>query len=167
MSRQAANVAERLRKNGLSGRTVTLKVRLHDFTTLSRSTTLAAPTDAAPTIARLARGLLAELDTTGGVRLLGVGVSGLADWIQEDLFGETEAEEPRTTLAERARPSPPDVRTWGPGMDVVHDEHRPRLGVGRGPGIVTVRFETAETPAGPGALAARPTTRRLSAWRPA
>src|SRR5580765_4557313 len=92
VTRQATNVAERLRKIGLSGRTVTLKVRLHDFTTLSRSTTLAAPTDAGPTIARLARGLLGELDTTGGVRLLGVGVSGLADWIQEDLFGDEENE---------------------------------------------------------------------------
>ena len=32
--------------------------------------------------------LLGEVDTTYGVRLLGVGVSGLADWIQEDLFAE-------------------------------------------------------------------------------
>src|SRR4051794_40911 len=32
VSRQAAGVAGRLRKNGLSGRTVTLKMRLHDFT---------------------------------------------------------------------------------------------------------------------------------------
>src|SRR3954463_13495659 len=88
VTRQAANVAERLQSNGLSGRPITLKARLHDFTPLRRSTTLPAPTDAAPTIGRLARGLLAELDTPGGVRLLGVGVSGLADWIQDDLFGD-------------------------------------------------------------------------------
>ena len=55
LTRQAGNVAERLRKSGLSGRTVTIKVRLHDFTTLSRSTTLPSPTDHGPTIARLAR----------------------------------------------------------------------------------------------------------------
>ncbi len=119
VTRQAANVAERLRKNGLSGRTITLKVRLHDFTTLSRSTTLAAPTDAGPTIARLARGLLGELDTTGGVRLLGVGVSGLADWIQDDLFGPDDPEdddEPVGTL-----PEPPEVRTL-----VAGDGRRPR-----------------------------------------
>jgi DNA polymerase-4 len=146
VTRQATNVAERLRKNGLSGRTITLKVRLHDFTTLSRSTTLAAPTDAGPTIARLARGLLGELDTTGGVRLLGVGVSGLADWIQDDLFGPDDPDdaEPLDVL-----PEPPEVRSWWPGMDVVHDELGRGWVWGAGRGIVTVRFETAESPPGP------------------
>ncbi len=164
VSRQAANVAERLRKSGLSGRTVTLKVRLHDFTTLSRSTTLDAPTDTAPTIARLARGLLAELDTTGGVRLLGVGVSGLADWIQDDLFGETEADAADDELD--VLPDLPDVRTWVPGLDVVHDELGRGWVWGAGRGIVTVRFETADTPPGPvRSLSADDPA--LSAWRPA
>ena len=163
VSRQSANVAERLRKSGLSGRTVTLKVRLHDFTTLSRSTTLDAPTDSAPVIARLARGLLGELDTTGGVRLLGVGVSGLADWIQDDLFGETEAEaDDELDLL----PDLPDVRTWNPGMDVVHEELGRGWVWGAGRGIVTVRFETAETPPGP--VRSLPADDpALSAWRPA
>lgn len=148
VTRQATNVAERLRKSGLSGRTITLKVRLHDFTTLSRSTTLTAPTDAGPTIARLARGLLGELDTTGGVRLLGVGVSGLADWIQDDLFGTEDDrdadDEPLDVL-----PAVPEVRTWWPGMDVVHDDLGRGWVWGTGRGIVTVRFETADTPPGP------------------
>ncbi|MFZ2012344.1 MAG: DNA polymerase IV [Nocardioides sp.] len=162
VSRQSANVAERLRKSGLSGRTVTLKVRLHDFTTLSRSTTLDAPTDAAPVIARLARGLLGELDTTGGVRLLGVGVSGLADWIQDDLFGETETEDDELDPL----PELPDVRTWNPGMDVVHEELGQGWVWGAGRGIVTVRFETAETPPGP--VRSLPADDpALSAWRPA
>ena len=168
VTRQAANVAERLRSNGLSGRTVTLKVRLHDFTTLSRSTTLAAPTDAAPTIARLARGLLAELDTTGGVRLLGVGVSGLADWIQEDLFGDEEDEpaEEKAAADLPALPELPEVRVWWPGMDVVHDEHGRGWVWGAGRGIVTVRFETAETPPGP--VRSLPADDpALSPWQPA
>src|SRR5262249_22132244 len=118
VSRQAVNVAERLRKNGLSGRTITLKVRLHDFTTLSRSTTLNAPTDVGPVIARLARALLAELDLTGGVRLLGVGVSGLADWIQDDLFGDEHADDEEDPVEDL--PDLPDQRTWVPGMDVLH-----------------------------------------------
>jgi DNA polymerase IV len=163
VSRQAGNVAERLRKSGLSGRTVTLKVRLHDFTTLSRSTTLNAPTDAGPTIARLARGLLGELDLTGGVRLLGVGVSGLADWIQDDLFGDQEADpepEPEIEL-----PDPGRQRAWVPGMDVVHGEHGRGWVWGSGRGIVTVRFETAETPPGP--VRSLPADDPgLSAWRP-
>jgi DNA polymerase IV len=148
LTRQATDVATRLRKHGLSGRTVTIKVRLHDFTTLNRSTTLPSPTDSGATVARLARGLLADLDTSGGVRLLGVGVSGLADWIQEDLFGETE-EEPEVDVPEievtRARDKP----GWSPGMDVVHDELGRGWVWGSGRGVVTVRFETADTPAGP------------------
>ena len=146
LTRQATDVATRLRKHGLSGRTVTIKVRLHDFTTLNRSTTLPSPTDSSATVARLARGLLADLDTSGGVRLLGVGVSGLADWIQEDLFGEVE-EEPEAPAVEvtRARDRP----GWSPGMDVVHDELGRGWVWGSGRGVVTVRFETADTPAGP------------------
>ena len=153
LTRQATDVATRLRKHGLSGRTVTIKVRMHDFTTLNRSTTLPSPTDSGATVAKLARGLLADLDTSGGVRLLGVGVSGLADWIQEDLFGETEDEEPEPsqqsealqTEVTRARDRP----GWAPGMDVVHDELGRGWVWGAGRGVVTVRFETAESPAGP------------------
>ena len=147
LTRQAADVAGRLRKSGLSGRTVTIKVRLHDFTTLSRSSTLPSPTDSAGTVSRLARALLADLDTSGGVRLLGVGVSGLADWVQEDLFGETTDEEadllPEVEVPHHSR------RTWAPGMDVVHVEHGRGWVWGSGRGVVTVRFETAESPAGP------------------
>jgi DNA polymerase-4 len=147
LTRQAGEVAGRLRKHGLSGRTVTIKVRMHDFTTLNRSTTLQSPTDSSATIARLARSLLTDLDTTGGVRLLGVGVSGLADWIQEDLFGETD-EQDDEPLAEVVAPEP-RLRTWAPGMDVEHAAMGRGWVWGSGRGVVTVRFETAQTPAGP------------------
>ncbi|MFC7724480.1 DNA polymerase IV [Nocardioides sp. GCM10028917] len=144
LSRQAREVGARMRKNGISGRTVTIKVRLYDFTTLNRSSTLTSPTDDGATIARIARSLLADLDTTGGVRLLGVGVSGLADWVQEDLFGETaEDDEVEVVLPE------PPRRTWPPGADVVHDEMGAGWVWGSGSGVVTVRFETADTPPGP------------------
>ena len=144
LTRQAKEVGARMRKNGFSGRTVSIKVRLHDFTTLSRSSTLSSPTDDGATIGRIARSLLGDLDTTGGVRLLGVGVSGLADWVQEDLFGgRPEDEEVEVSLPE------PPRRTWPPGADVVHDEMGPGWVWGSGSGVVTVRFETAETPPGP------------------
>ncbi len=147
LTRQAAEVAARLRKHGLSGRTVTIKVRLHDFTTLNRSTTLTEPTDSPGVVARLARGLLTDLDTSGGVRLLGVGVSGLADWIQDDLFGETAEAEPDLAPL----PDLPSGRrsTWAPGQDVEHAELGRGWVWGSGRGVVTVRFETAETPPGP------------------
>jgi DNA polymerase-4 len=77
--RMAESVASRLRASGTAGRTVTVKVRFHDFTTITRSTTLAEPVDAAPAIVRAARGLLARIDPAPGVRLLGVSVSGLTD----------------------------------------------------------------------------------------
>ncbi len=151
VDRQAGKVAERLRKAHLSGRTVTLKVRLHDFSTHTRSATLPGPTDDTRTVARVARTLLTELDTSGGVRLLGVGVSGLADWIQEDLFADTEADEPVDELDE-ATATVLDAlgrrRLWAPGMDVVHVDHGRGWVWGSGRGVVTVRFETAETPPG-------------------
>lgn len=165
LTRQAGDVARRLHRSGLSGRTVTIKVRLHDFTTINRSSTLPEPTDAAATIGRLARALLADLDTSGGVRLLGVGVSGLADWIQDDLFGESSASgsgsgsgsggEPDTGTGHDTEEPALDLPTWrhrdgwAPGQDVEHDEMGRGWVWGSGRGVVTVRFETAETPPGP------------------
>ena len=162
LDRQAGKVTERLRKARLAGRTVTVKIRLHDFSTHSRSATLPAPTDSARVVARLARALLAEVDTSGGVRLLGVGVSGLADWIQEDLFGEDgPAGQPAPPGGPALPGAEPDRladdaidrvtrgRPWAPGMDVLHAEHGPGWVWGSGRGRVTVRFETAATPPGP------------------
>jgi DNA polymerase IV len=147
VDRLSGRVADRLERAGLSGRTITLKIRLHDFTTLSRSATLAAPTDDAKVLARMTAHLLREVDTTGGIRLLGVGVSGLADWVQRDLFATSEAlpapEQP--DAAEQVA----QTRRWVPGMDVVHAEHGPGWVWGRGRGRVTVRFEAAGTGPGP------------------
>jgi DNA polymerase IV len=158
VDRHARNVCARLRKAKLSGRTVTLKVRMHDFATHTRSATLAGPTDRAVSVSRTARALLAELDTASGVRLLGVGVSGLADWIQDDLFAEedddADAQEQllSTVDADGEAVQPDQVRRghgWAPGMDIEHVE----LGLGwvwgSGVGRVTVRFETADTGPGP------------------
>ncbi len=149
--RHAEQVCERLRKARLSGRTITVKTRLFDFTTHTRSATLPGPTDDPRVVARVARRLLAESDTSGGVRLLGVGVSGLADWIQDDLFGEYDERDHAT-----AGDDPLDAydaarrrNRWLPGMDVVHTAHGPGWVWGSGLGRVTVRFETAETGPGP------------------
>ncbi len=160
LDRQSAKVTERLRKAHLSGRTVSIKVRLHDFSTLSRSATLPEPSDDGRQIARVARSLLADLDTSGGVRLLGVGVSGLANWIQEDLFA-TDGEAPGEGVGLPGSEDPvADAETeaavelasrrrgWVPGMDVEHEAHGRGWVWGAGRGVVTVRFETAET--GPG-----------------
>jgi DNA polymerase-4 len=152
LERQAGQVTDRLRKARLSGRTVTVKVRLHDFSTHTRSTTLSAPTDDPRLVGRLARSLLAEVDTSGGVRLLGVGVSGLADWIQEDLFAlelDEEDDEAPEPIAPEAIERVTRGRRWAPGSDVQHAQHGAGWVWGAGRGRVTVRFETAETPPGP------------------
>jgi DNA polymerase-4 len=155
LDRQAAKVTERLRKARISGRTVSIKVRLHDFSTVSRSATLSEPSDDGRQIARVARRLLAELDTSSGVRLLGVGVSGFADWIQEYLFTEEEGEEAAPDEAtEAAVAAASRHRGWAPGMDVVHEAHGRGWVWGSGRGVVTVRFETAET--GPGRVLSFP-----------
>jgi DNA polymerase IV len=75
--RMADAVAGRLRRHGLVGRTVTVKVRFGDFRTITRSATAAVALDEGPAIARSARALLEAVDPTPGVRLLGVSVSGL------------------------------------------------------------------------------------------
>lgn len=148
--RISRRVAERLAGAGLSGRTVTLKVRLHDFTTLSRSTTLPGPTDDARVITRVAVRLLDEIDTAGGIRLLGVGVSGLADWVQEDLFAAHEAV-PADDGPDSVDPREQvhATRRWVPGMDIRHAEHGDGWVWGSGMGRVTVRFETAKSGPGP------------------
>ena len=71
-------VAQRLRNHRLTGRTVTIKVRFHDFRTITRASTLPAPVDSAAAIVRAAKGLLAGVDPSPGVRLFGVSVSGFA-----------------------------------------------------------------------------------------
>ena len=140
----ATRVAGRLRADGLSGRTVTVKVRSHDFTTASRSATLAAPTDDLRVVRRVVRRLLDEVDTTAGVRLLGVGVSGLADWTQDDLFDD----EPAPASAALPEPREPAAPSWRPGQDVDHAELGRGWVQGSGSGRVTVRLETRSAGSG-------------------
>jgi DNA polymerase-4 len=75
--RMADGVAARLREHHLAGRTVTVKVRFGSFTTITRSTTLGTAVDTAGEIVAAARPLLAAVDPSSGIRLLGVSVSQL------------------------------------------------------------------------------------------
>jgi len=74
----SAQVGRRLRRSDLSGKTVKLKIRWPDFTTLTRQATLASPTDQDDEIAGIAIRLMKDVRSSGKpVRLIGVGVSGL------------------------------------------------------------------------------------------
>jgi DNA polymerase-4 len=87
---RAEGVARDLRRHGLVARTVHLKVRTGDFETSTRAFTLRDPSDLADTIIEAARTMYRErIELHGkGVRLLGIGVSGLlpAGSAQEPLF---------------------------------------------------------------------------------
>ncbi len=78
-TRLADAVARRLRTSNLQARTITLKLRFGDFKTITRSTTLPDPTDGTRDLVAAARELLSQIDVAPGVRLLGVGASGLLE----------------------------------------------------------------------------------------
>ncbi|MER7482083.1 DNA polymerase IV [Streptomyces sp. NPDC126510] len=149
VQRLAERCVRRLRGAGLSGRTIVLKVRRYDFSTLTRSETLRGPTDDPAVVREAAARLLDSVDTTGGVRLLGVGVSGLADYTQEDLFAQAAgeravAESPveEHAVAPAEEQPPLAERRWPAGHDVRHAEFGHGWVQGSGLGRVTVRFET-------------------------
>lgn len=78
--RLSEKVAARLRAAGSVGRTVVLKVRLADFTTITRSRTLREHTDVGQVVYTTARDLFAALGLDRArIRLVGVRVEGLAD----------------------------------------------------------------------------------------
>lgn len=75
---QARDVARQLRKNDLAGKTVKIKIRWPDFTTLTRQVTLHTSTDNEDEIYRAAVKLMdAVRKPNQAVRLIGVGVSGI------------------------------------------------------------------------------------------
>ncbi|QWW18949.1 DNA polymerase IV [Schaalia sp. 19OD2882] len=91
----------RLRRAGMVGRTVVLKMRSGDFHTITRSLTLREPTDVGRVVAQAARTLLdREAIPATGVRLLGVRVEGLSS--REDGVLVALDEDGRPLAAERA-----------------------------------------------------------------
>ena len=81
---QSLEVARQLQKNNLTGKTIKLKIRWPDFTTLTRQTTLSDPTDQADIIAKTAVELMrAVRKPNQAVRLIGVGVTGLGTPVRQ------------------------------------------------------------------------------------
>lgn len=99
----AAKVGRRLRRKGVKGRTLSLRMRYHDRTTRSAQTRLPHPTDDEIAFTPELFRLIDELWVPGmKVRLLGVGISGLGKEgiVQEALF-DMEPNEPAGKPAPR------------------------------------------------------------------
>ena len=76
LCRLAAQLCEGLAKNGRRGRTIGIKVRLDDWTTVTRAKTFLEPTADATFVTEVALGLLRAYDPPRPVRLLGVRIAG-------------------------------------------------------------------------------------------
>jgi DNA polymerase-4 len=92
----SAELCRRLRKRELEGRTIGIKVRLDDWTNVSRSHTVEEPTNDPRVVGPLALELLRAYNPQRPVRLLGVRV---ASFEHDADAGEEEAEEPQLRLS--------------------------------------------------------------------
>ncbi|WP_172826594.1 DNA polymerase IV [Mycobacterium sp. 1423905.2] len=151
----AEHAHQRLLRDGRGARTVTVKLKKSDMSTLTRSATLPYATTEAGALVAVARRLLLDPVQIGPIRLLGVGFSGLSDVRQESLFPDLEMSEsepePADTVetATAAMFSPAaEAAPWRIGDDVAHPEFGHGWVQGAGHGVVTVRFETRAS--GPG-----------------
>ncbi|MFX0538680.1 DNA polymerase IV [Ornithinimicrobium sp. Y1847] len=177
LMQMATQLAGRLEKAALFARTITVKARHPDFSTITRSSSLPFATGDQAIILREGRRLLAGVDVADGLRLLGLGVSGLTAHAQEELGLEVGSsadvlvELPDVSGGSSAIATPGEAderhgeegdggkarsglmtRTrsgWRTGQDVMHERHGSGWVWGSGRGRVTIRFEGPLTGPGP------------------
>jgi DNA polymerase IV len=106
LARMAAELCEGLARHGRRGRTIGIKVRLDDFTTVTRARTVAEATYDAGAVTEVALQLLHEYSPPRPVRLLGVRVAGLTPGeparerpAQATVAGDLQARAPADQLA--------------------------------------------------------------------
>ncbi|MCL2595762.1 MAG: DNA polymerase IV [Promicromonosporaceae bacterium] len=118
-------VAGRLREQGVSARTVTLKVRTGDFHTITRSRTLEQATDVARELYRVCQELFEAVNLRGlPVRLVGVGGAGL-------VLREGQAEQ--FTLEQAVQERPEQRRDAELALDAIRSRFGSRaIGLGAG-----------------------------------
>jgi len=150
----AEHAHQRLLRDGRGARTVTVKLKKSDMSTLTRSATLPYATTEAAALTAMARRLLLDPQEIGPIRLLGVGFSGLSDVRQESLFPDLELSEPESehsveTVTGAMFGPDPEPSPWRVGDDVTHRDLGHGWVQGAGHGVVTVRFETRSSGPGP------------------
>jgi DNA polymerase-4 len=102
--KQAEEVARQLRKANVQAKTITLKLKHADFKQVTRSKTVASPTQSSKTIYRHAAQLLEEYRLVRKVRLVGVGTSGFKSSgiaVQLDLFDRRNESDSSWTKVDR------------------------------------------------------------------
>jgi len=99
---QAEEVGHELRKLGFKARTVTLKIKLSDFKTITRSRTLPEAFDTTDTLFNAGCKLLADLKPSRKVRLIGIGVSNLSSGPSQMIIGSSREETARQERLDRA-----------------------------------------------------------------
>jgi DNA polymerase-4 len=101
--RLSHRTAERLRSSGMVARTIALKVRYADFSTITRSRTVHTPLDSAQLIYAVALQLLESLgDRTMTVRLVGIRAEQLDDAAQTSLQLSLDRRDDNWRAAEQA-----------------------------------------------------------------
>jgi DNA polymerase IV len=102
LSLMAEELCAGLTAHGRCGRTIGIKVRLDDWTTVTRSRTVAQPTCDAKLVSEVALALLREYSPPRPVRLLGVRVAGLGSTAEPAQGGdEHSGDEARQTVGRR------------------------------------------------------------------
>ena len=139
---------QRLMKDGRGARTVTVKLKRSDMSTLTRSLTLPYATADSTTLITAARRLLLDPRDVGPIRLVGVGFSGLSEVLQEPLFSDLETWDQPTDTTSATTPTA-GTNSWRIGDDVTHGQWGHGWVQGAGHGVMTVRFETRASGPGP------------------
>ncbi|HEX9205660.1 MAG TPA: DNA polymerase IV [Candidatus Deferrimicrobiaceae bacterium] len=125
-------VSARLRRHGLKGRTVNLKVKYADFVQVTRAATLSDPTDDGGSLYRVALDLLGNTEAGARpVRLLGISVSKLVPaagvarpsrMVQIPLFGR-----PQGRVREEHRPASPEkMEKLNRAVDRIREKFGPK-----------------------------------------
>jgi len=126
----ATRVAARLRRHGIKGRTVSLKLKYADFRLVTRETTLNCGTDDGGEIYRHALSLLGRTDAgTRPVRLLGIYLSNFGEervpeekWRQIPLFGHRPEPRPASSRHTPAR-DPARVEKLNEAVDRIREKY--------------------------------------------
>jgi DNA polymerase-4 len=139
----------RLLNDGRGARTVTVKLKRSDMSTLTRSLTLPYATADATTLIAAAHRLLLDPVEIGPIRLVGVGFSGLTEVLQEPLFPDLDSWDQPTDTQSANAPTTTAPPGWRIGDDVHHRESGHGWVQGAGHGVMTVRFETRASGPGP------------------